>query len=1263
MLVSDVFALTHPGHAGVASTGSQNDRGLTAITLVVRLTLLAFECRDKSPALFSKYAGLSPEETVGVLSRTFFCWLASLMALGNKRILRPGDIPPLDTQLRGTKRREQVLKHWESREQPADSATLLRVLARCLMAHTLHPILPRLCVTFFRCSQPVLIRQAMAFVSGTNEHAECHGNWILSAAIVIYGGLAVCTSLYRHRLNRLQIGIRASLVALVYDKALKISSDVFDANRVVTIMGTDIDSVSGAGEMLHETWGQFAELATGMILLAREVKWLWPLPLAIIVASSRVSKYVAANIRMRQKNWTAATQTRISTLSSTLGSMKSVMAMGLAGHLGDYITDLRQAEIESSKDVRWMNCIYNASANAVGIFTPVITVVLFALVAAAQGVQLDAKTTFTTTAILAVVTHPANMIMTIVPRAIAALANLERIQAYLLEPNRIDERRVVERGDQQGRPAAIQMSSVHVQFETRDTPTLQDIELTVPHGFLTVCCGPTGCGKSTLAKVILGEVSPIGGSCEVSSRRIGYCDQKPWIPTGKLRDIVCGFADAIDQRLSWDAMRACCLDHDLGRLPDRDETVVGSRGINMSGGQRQRLALARVLYSRASIVVLDDPFSGLDGSTENTVVDNLLGPKGWFRRFGTTVFVIGHSGRHFDAADRIVVLGDGRIIAQGPPAAISGFVARAQKISLENQQTDKRDWDASLLVKRVDDPEDDLHRKAGDASLYAYYIKSAGFGNLATLVACTASYSFFSTFLQYWFKWWTTDSGNTAVYISGYMLFAFAAWVSTSAQMWVTFILLAPRSGHMLHQALLVSIFGAPLSYFVSTGTGVTLNRFSQDISLVDRQLPVALSGLCTQILKMTVQLAILLQVQRQLWLSLPVCIAVVYVVQRVYLRTSRQLRALELESHSALYSWFLETVDGVVSIRCFGWQASATAMNLEGLDSSARPEYALMCLQCWLNLVLDLLVGLVAVGVIAVALRWRDTKGEANLGMSLNIILVTSPTLVRLVQSWTSLEVSLRAVARLKSAIEETPSEDKPGEELKPDAWPTRGDLRVRHLSAGYDLNNMVLTGVDLDASPGQKLVICGRTGSGKSTIVLSLLWLIESSGSINVDGVPLSRIRRSAIRDQCFITVPQDAFFLPQATLQFNLDPSGRVPRSILRDALLSVDMWVPVSAVSPGADPFDQPMSSLPSFSVGQTQLLAMARAVVKRHALAGAGEYHDDEPCRPILLLDEATSSLDAATEAKIYDIHTGEADAAWRPRRLDSRRASGQGGQR
>jgi len=187
-----------------------------------------------------------------------------------------------------------------------------------------------------------------------------------------------------------------------------------------------------------------------------------------------------------------------------------------------------------------------------------------------------------------------------------------------------------------------------------------------------------------------------------------------------------------------------------------------------------------------------------------------------------------------------------------------------------------------------------------------------------------------------------------------------------------------------------------------------------------------------------------------------------------------------------------LPQVDGVVSIRSFAWQASATARNLERLDSSARPQYALMCLQCWLNLLLDLLMGLIAVCVIAVALRWRDTSGEAKLGMSLNIILVASPTLVRLVQSWTSLEVSMGAVVRLKRAIMGTPREDNPGEELKPDAWPSRGDLHIRSLSAGYEYvvrpvrdiadrrssENLVLANVDLNAPPGQKLIICGRTG-----------------------------------------------------------------------------------------------------------------------------------------------------------------------------------------
>jgi len=114
MLASDVV-LTYPGHAEVASTEVRSNTELIAITIFVRLALLVVECQDKSAALLPKYATVSPEETAGVLSRTFFCWLTGLMALGNKQVLHSGDIPRLDTQLRGTKLHGQVLKHWESR--------------------------------------------------------------------------------------------------------------------------------------------------------------------------------------------------------------------------------------------------------------------------------------------------------------------------------------------------------------------------------------------------------------------------------------------------------------------------------------------------------------------------------------------------------------------------------------------------------------------------------------------------------------------------------------------------------------------------------------------------------------------------------------------------------------------------------------------------------------------------------------------------------------------------------------------------------------------------------------------------------------------------------------------------------------------------------------------------------------------------------------------------------------------------------------------
>ncbi|KAL7797360.1 ABC transporter type 1, transmembrane domain-containing protein [Trichoderma ceciliae] len=1173
-----------------------------------------------------------------------------LLSRGNRSILRGGHLPRLERKMEAENLRWHILLSWDSRAKPETILALPKVLLRCLAGPFVSATLPRLGLVTFRCSQPILIKQAVRFVQGyTKGNDENVGYWLIVAAVVVYLGQTFSASRYYHRLNKLEIMTRGCLTTLIYHKTLTIGSHVSDTGKVITIMSTDVDGAAEAGKMLHEAWAKVFELILGVILLVREVKWLAPLPFVIIFFCSQVSRYVAQNIRSRQKSWNMATQRRISVLSSILGSMKSVKALGVSGAMMSFIDQLRHDEIKSSKNVRWMNAAYNASANALGIFAPVVTLVVFAIVARLQGSQMNVSTAFTTVAILALVTEPANMIMTIIPQAVATSANFERIQAFILEPPRTDKRQVISLPADMLRTntteVAIDVNGVTIESPSTKEVLLHDIKLVLRRGSTTTCSGAVGSGKSILTRVILGEIAPSEGAITIASTSIGFCDQQAWLPTGKVQQIICGFSTTVDRERYEAAIRACCLDHDLSTFPEGDSTIVGSRGINLSGGQRQRLALARLVYSLDDIVVLDDPFSALDGNTENTVVDNLLGPNGWFKKRNTAVFLVTNSAQHFHVADEILILEKGRIASRGSWDELKSSVSELSKFTFA--EATKSPKAALKSLKRTPqsntEAEEDVYRKTGDVSLYSYYLKSAGVMNMAILLICTTLYSFCITFPQYWLKSWTEGSpSQSTYYMIGYVLLAFVAWVTTNGMMLSVFLFIAPRSGAELHQSLLKTIFGAPLLFFSTTDIGAILNRFSQDISYVDRQLPSALMTICTQTFKMANQLVLIMSVQKGLALSFPVCIVVIYLVQRIYLRTSRQLRVLELEYQSALYQWALETAEGVVTIRSFGWSSAAEAKSLDALNWSLQPRYALMCVQRWLSLVLNLIVSGIAVGLIALAVKWKGTTTGGDIGAALNLIMVANTTLVRLVESWASLEVSLGAIARLRNVELYTPQEDLPEEDLVTYAgWPTKGEAHIADLDAGYSSDHQVLHNVNIDIQASQKLVICGRTGSGKSTILAALLRLIDCTGVVKVDGQDLLRTPRSIVRQKCFITISQEPFLIPQATLRFNLDPYSIATDEVLETGLKKVGVWSLLSGR--GGTPtevLDSEFSSLPVLSVGQQQLLAMARAIIRKHTLA-VSDYPGVDTPKPILLLDEATSSLDSVTEAAIYDLLESE----------------------
>lgn len=226
-------------------------------------------------------------------------------------------------------------------------------------------------------------------------------------------------------------------------------------------------------------------------------------------------------------------------------------------------------------------------------------------------------------------------------------------------------------------------------------------------------------------------------------------------------------------------------------------------------------------------------------------------------------------------------------------------------------------------------------------------------------------------------------------------------------------------------------------------------------------------------------QAALLLTTQRLLLLTLPVCMLVVYFVQKLYLRTSRQLRLLELESKAGVLTAFMETVEGLSTIRAYGGADEATTKHAQQLDESHKPLYMLLCLQQWLNLVLDLLVAGLAVGIISLAVLFRNSTTGGDIGMALNLVLLANTTLLRLVESWTGLEISLGAIARLKSLELEVPPESQPCEDLAPpETWPPRGSLHIQELTAAYNAESNALHDITLIVKPGTKVVLYGRTG-----------------------------------------------------------------------------------------------------------------------------------------------------------------------------------------
>ncbi|KAH8201484.1 hypothetical protein TruAng_004332 [Truncatella angustata] len=852
----------------------------------------------------------------------------------------------------------------------------------------------------------------------------------------------------------------------------------------------------------------------------------------------------------------------------------------------------------------------------VNLLSPIFVIV--AAVCWAKGSSgLTASDIFTTLSMVMLVAQPISTIVGSYTVFISGLACCSRIQSFLLLNEKAEYRvltknlgtRLPSLNDNDVHPSerGVELSALYrfagrnqspvvdvrqATFTTKDQQIklLREIEFQISTGSISMIVGRVGCGKSSLLKGILGELHMTSGTVHLATSSISYCDQTPWLRNISIRDNITG---PLRFEKDWYAqvVSACALDRDFTSFPCGDQTLVGSGGISLSGGQRQRVGLARAVYSRSALVLLDDVFSGLDDTTSAAVFSALLGDGGLLRNRNITVLFATHSIQFLNNADFVTVLELGMIkYNQVKFDSINNELKNAIRRNVMKTRIDIRpnvnseDELSKLPCHKASSgsPKDpDLTRQAGDLGLYMFYVGSIGPVFALILIVLAVSFSVFKKMPQIWIRIWTQhgideDKGH---FIGIYLTFVVACFAS----IWL--------------------LSRAPLHFFTLTDNGSTLNRFSQDMTIIDQVLPGSSFNALRDTFNIITEIIIITSGARYVAAIIPFC----------------TIRRLDLEAKSPLYTHFSETLTGLVTIRAMGWKQDFIEENSNRLNKSQRPFYLVYSVQVWLNIVLDFVVCGIATALVAVAVLTRDSTSKAAIGLALLNIISFNNTLSFLINSWTNLETSLGAVARLRTFLLQIPEEGFIAERQDPPAdWPTMGDIRFNNVTSSYGPELApTIRSVSLNIKAGQKVGICGRTGSGKSSLILTLLRLLDlRSGSLHIDGLDLSILRREAIRSR-IITLPQEPVILP-GTVRENLCPANQVfSDKDLVAALEKTGIWEVISFRGGLMAELDEI-----GLSVGQKQLFCLSRAVL-----------HEAK----ILLLDEATSNLDPDTEQKLRRV--------------------------
>ncbi|KAJ4024229.1 hypothetical protein NW766_000461 [Fusarium irregulare] len=1233
---------------------------------VFKLALLVLETVEKRKILITGDKEISKESTSGPFSRGFFVWLNSLLISGWATVLTMDDLPTIYEKLSSEKLAVRFGKAWKRATSKSKKPSLFKTVVSVLRWELLGIIPPRIGMIALSISQPFLVSNALRFLTMPDSESTTNlGYGLIGAFAFVFIGSAILTAWYEHLTFRAGAMVRGGLITMVYSKMMKLPTDDLAESSAVTLMGNDVETLI---EKLHfllvESWANTLTVAIAMYMLAAQLGAVCVAPIVTGIISLLLTGSIGKMMVSRQIKYQKSTQDRINLTNEVLSSMKPVKMLGLSERFESLISEKRDVEISTGKHYRLINVYLNMITNCNIGMTEAITFGAYAIAAKlSNGEPFSAAQAITALSILSVMMEPLSQLLGSIPGSFSVFGCFERMEEFLKLEERVDRRQIQGRYKESSRPSqesaqplqetfnSTAMKDIQVgadgskiliadgNFNWGEKAVLQDINTSFPNhkdGSLTMLAGPVGSGKSSLLKAILGETTSSNGNVSLNSSEVAFCDQTPWVMNATIRANIIAESKGYDSAWFDTVVSACDLTIDLGRFPEGDLTQVGEQGVKLSGGQKQRIAIARAVYSRKPIAIFDDVFSGLDKVTEQIIFTQVFGKEGLLRKNGTTIILATHAVNRLPESDFVIVLDKGgKLIEQGTYSDLRSGEGYIHNLDISNhEEHDQTETEVKVEPEKektetkIQAKEEEPTEVPSDRTVFMYYFKSNGVHNMFFQAFLIASAGVITAFRYVWVTWWGDgkgrDSTDIGYWLSIYTVLSAFEGLLITAAIAMFLLVCAPISGKVLHSRLLKAAINAPLSFLNNSEAGSLINRFSQDLRHVDIVLPIACSVFLFEVAACFGAAGLAMAAVSWFAISIPFVIAVLVIIQRFYVRTSKQLRLLEIEHKAPLFSHFLETINGLATIRAFGWTQPYTDKVLTRIDDAQKPSYLLNCIQRWLTLVLDMVVAFLTIILVIFAVTLREKINPSLLGIALVNMMRLGTNMKGIVLNWSILETSLGAIARIRMFCSSAPSEEKAGEDKNPgESWPTKGGLEVKNVDVQYDRRTTepVLRGLSFSVEPGQKLGLCGRSGSGKSSFVQALLRMAEIvNGQITLDGEDISVIPRYLIR-QRLSCLTQDPFVFGDS-IRANLDPCNESSDEEIRSALERVGIWSVIRAkVDDEKDPIDEKMDEN-FLSHGQRQLFCLARALLKKSSL---------------LILDEPTSSVDTQTDARMQEV--------------------------